>query len=202
MKYLKPFGIIFLILFLDQFLKIYIKTHFLIGEQISVAGNWFYLHFTENNGMAFGLELAGNTGKLMLSSFRIIAIGVLGYILIKLIKKNEDKLMILSLSMIFAGALGNIIDSCFYGIIFNDSYNNVATLFPAEGGYSSFLYGRVVDMLYFPLIEGHFPTWFPFWAGESFEFFRPVFNLADASISSGVGLMLLFQKRFFSESKQ
>jgi signal peptidase II len=109
--------------------------------------------------------------------------------------------MILSLSMIFAGALGNIIDSCFYGIIFNDSYNNVATLFPAEGGYSSFLYGRVVDMLYFPIIEGHFPTWFPFWAGESFEFFRPVFNLADASISSGVGLMLVFQKRFFSESK-
>ncbi len=105
--------------------------------------------------------------------------------------------MILSLSMIFAGALGNIIDSCFYGIIFNDSYNNVATLFPAEGGYSSFLYGRVVDMLYFPLIEGHFPTWFPFWAGESFEFFRPVFNLADASISAGLISILVFQSRFF-----
>ena len=150
--------------------------------------------------MAFGLELAGNTGKLLLSSFRIIAIGVLGYILIKLIKKNQDKLMILSLSFIFAGALGNIIDSCFYGIIFNESYNNVATMFPAEGGYSSFLYGRVVDMFYFPIIEGHFPSWFPFWADESFEFFRPVFNLADASISSGVGLMLVFQKRFFSET--
>lgn len=165
-----------------------------------MAGDWFYIHFTENNGMAFGMELAGQTGKLLLSSFRIIAIGFLGYLLVNLIKKNSDNMLIISLSLIFAGAFGNILDSCFYGIIFDESLNNLATMFPPDGGYSSFLFGRVVDMFYFPLIEGHFPSWSPLWANEEFIFFRPVFNLADASISTGVGLMLLFQKRFFGEA--
>jgi signal peptidase II len=193
----RPLIIIFLVLLIDQLLKIYIKTHFFLGEEVHVAGDWFIIHFTENNGMAYGMEFGGQFGKLFLSAFRIIAVGCIGWYLWSLTKKQEDKLYIICIALIFAGALGNIIDSAFYGVLFSDSNYEVAQLMPAEGGYSTFLHGKVVDMFYFPIIEGHFPSWFPFWGSEEFIFFRPVFNFADASISIGVLMIILFQKRFF-----
>lgn len=171
-----------------------------LGKSFAVAGDWFHIAFVENNGMAFGFEFAGVYGKYFLSVFRIIAVGFLLYYLIKLSKrKHIHKAILISLSLIFAGALGNIIDSAFYGLIFNDSFGQVAQMFPPEGGYAPFLQGKVVDMFYFPLIESNFPSWFPFWAGEEFVFFSPVFNVADASISSGIGLLLIYQKQFFKE---
>lgn len=195
----KSLLIIFLILFIDQAVKIWIKTNMYIGQEYSVFGNWFIIHFTENEGMAFGMKFGGEYGKLMLSIFRIIAVGGIGWYLYKLIKENADKLFIISMSLIFAGAVGNIIDSVFYGLIFSESYFNVAQFMPAEGGYGSFLHGKVVDMLYFPIISGNFPDWFPIWKGEEFLFFRPVFNIADSAISIGVVLLIIFQKRFFKK---
>lgn len=194
-----PFSIIFLILVADQVFKIWVKSHMYLGESIPVFSDWFYLHFTENEGMAFGLQLGGNTGKLILSIFRILAVIVLIGWLVKLAGKPRfDRWFAACLALIIAGALGNIIDSGFYGLIFSSShFHQVATLFPAEGGYTGFLHGKVVDMLYFPLIEGHYPTWFPWVGGEEFIFFRPVFNLADSSITIGVALLIIFQKRFF-----
>lgn len=195
-----PLLLIAAILLADQALKIYIKTTMMLGESFSMAGDWFYISFVENNGMAFGFEFAGVYGKYFLSIFRIIAVCFLMYYLIKLVKKgNVHKGVIYSLALIFAGALGNIIDSVFYGVIFNDSFNQVATLFPAEGGYAPLLQGRVVDMFYFPIIESSFPSWFPFWGGEDFTFFSPVFNIADAAISVGIGILLIYQKHFFKE---
>lgn len=194
-----PVSIILLMLTLDQALKIYIKTHFYLGEQVSVIGNWFYLHFTENNGMAFGMQLAGKSGKLFLSIFRTIAIAGLAYYLFKQIKKKADKVLIYTLALVFAGAAGNLIDSCFYGLLFSESNHTIATLLPAEGGYAPFMFGRVVDMFYFPLVSGQYPEWVPWLGGEYFEFFQPVFNLADACISVGVAVMLIFQKRVFAE---
>lgn len=188
---------IFLVLLIDQFVKIYIKTTMFIGQEHHIAGNWFIIHFTENNGMAYGMELEGSYGKLFLSVFRIIAIGAIGWWLYDLSRKGSPKGLIISIALIFAGALGNIIDSAFYGVIFSDSNYQVAQLFPAEGGYAGFLHGKVVDMLYFPVIEGHFPDWFPIWGTEDFVFFRPVFNIADSAITVGVALILLFQGRFF-----
>jgi len=170
-----------------------------IGQEYSVFGDWFIIHFTENNGMAFGLEFAGEYGKLFLTLFRIFAVIGLGYYLNTLTKKNAPSGLIMSLSLIAAGALGNIIDSVFYGVWFNDSINNIASFLPAEGGYESYFHGRVVDMLYFPLFSGVFPEWFPIWAGEDFLFFRPVFNIADTAISVGVGLIFVFQKQFAKE---
>lgn len=199
LKYKKPIIIIFLILVLDQVSKIWIKTNLMLGEEIPVFGNWFILHFTENNGMAFGLELAGEFGKIILSLFRIVAVIGIGWYLSTLVRDNAHKGLIVSISMIMAGAIGNIIDSAFYGMIFNESYGQVATLFPANGGYSSFLHGRVVDMLYFPIINTHLPSWSPIWPNEHFIFFRPVFNIADSSITVGVFIILFFQKRFFKE---
>lgn len=195
----KSLLIIFLILFIDQAVKIWIKTNMYIGQEYSVFGNWFIIHFTENEGMAFGMKFGGEYGKLMLSIFRIIAVGGIGWYLYKLIKENADKLFIICMSLIFAGAVGNIIDSVFYGLIFSESYFNVAQFMPAEGGYGSFLHGKVVDMLYFPIISGNFPDWFPIWKGEEFLFFRPVFNIADSAISIGVVLLIIFQKRFFKK---
>jgi signal peptidase II len=189
--------IISLIILLDQALKIWVKTHMILGQQFCVIGHWFYIHFTENNGMAFGLEFGGDFGKILLTLFRIVAITGIGWYLVRLCQKNASMGLIISISMIFAGALGNLIDSVFYGIIFDDSYYQVATILPEGGGYSSFLHGRVVDMLYFPLIQGHFPTWVPFVGEDPFIFFRPVFNIADSSITTGVSLILLFQKIFF-----
>lgn len=171
-----------------------------LGEEINVLGNWFIIHFTENEGMAFGMRFGGDSGKLILSIFRIVAIIAIGWYLVKITKRNESKGLILSMSLIFAGALGNIIDSAFYGMIFSESkFHDVALLFPPEGGYSSFLHGKVVDMLYFPVIKGFYPSWFPFWAGEDFIFFRPVFNIADSAITTGVLILIIFQKRFFKK---
>ena len=190
---------IILILFIDQALKIWVKTHLEIGQEIRLFGNWGILHFIENNGMAFGMEMGGKTGKFILSIFRIIAISGIGWFLSSLIKKKANTGLILAVSAIMAGAIGNIIDSAFYGMIFSESYNQPAILFPPGGGYSSFLHGRVVDMFYFPVINTQWPDWSPFRPGESFVFFRPVFNIADSSITCGVFSILLFQKKMFRE---
>ncbi|MCC6252616.1 MAG: lipoprotein signal peptidase [Bacteroidia bacterium] len=196
----KPLLLIIIILIIDQALKLWIKSNMYLGQEYVIFPNWAIIHFTENNGMAFGMELAGYYGKLMLSLFRVFAIAGLGYYLYWLVKHKQPQLYIYCIAMVFAGAFGNIIDSAFYGIIFNDSYNQVATLFPPEGGYAPFLFGRVVDMFYFPIVQGHFPQWFPLWGGEDFIFFRPVFNFADFSITVGVSLIVLNQRKFFAES--
>jgi signal peptidase II len=198
----KSLLIIFLILLIDQVLKIWIKTNMYIGQEYNIFGNWFIIHFTENEGMAFGMKFGGDYGKLILSLFRIVAVGAIGWYLYKLIKENTDKLYIICMSLIFAGAIGNILDSAFYGIIFSESYFNIAQLFPADGGYGSFLHGKVVDMFYFPIFTGQYPNWFPIWGGEDFIFFRPVFNVADSSISVGVVLLIIFQKRFFNNPEK
>jgi signal peptidase II len=173
-----------------------------IGQEFKVFGNWFIIHFTENNGMAFGLEFAGEYGKISLTLFRIIAVGFLFYYLFKLQKKPQHPMLLTSLSLILAGALGNIIDSVFYGIFFNDSFTQVASFLPENGGYAPLFYGRVVDMLYFPIVYGYFPEWFPIWAGEEFLFFRPVFNIADSAISVGMGLFILFQNKISKFEKE
>lgn len=190
---------VLLILFIDQISKIWIKTHFTLGESISVTG-WFKILFVENNGMAFGIEVLG---KLFLSLFRIAAIALIGYFLYKLTgKKGSYKYgYIVCIALIFAGAAGNIIDSLFYGLLFSEStYRSVAVLLPAGGGYAPFLYGKVVDMLYFPLFGFYWPQWVPFVGGEYFEFFRPVFNIADSAISVGVIVLILFYRNTFSKS--
>lgn len=193
--------IVFSVLLIDQSIKIWIKTNMYPGEEFKIF-NWFIIHFTENNGMAFGFEFGGTAGKTFLSIFRILASLGIGYYLVSLIKRNAHIGLILCFSLIFAGAIGNIIDSAFYGVIFSDDANNLAKLFPPEGGYSGFLHGRVVDMLYFPLINSHFPSWFPFVGGEFFQFFRPIFNIADSSITIGVILFILFQKKFSLTEKE
>jgi signal peptidase II len=189
--------LIFAILFIDQVLKIWIKTHMVIGQEIHLFGNWGILHFIENNGMAFGMEMGGKPGKLILSIFRVVAIFGIGWFLSSLVKRKANLGLILAVSAIMAGAIGNIIDSAFYGMIFSESFSQQATLFPPGGGYSSFLHGRVVDMFYFPIINTHWPQWSPFRPGESLVFFRPVFNIADSSITCGVIAIVLFQKRMF-----
>ncbi len=193
--------LILLILLADQMLKIWVKTHMMLGQEYHILGNWFIMHFLENNGMAFGLEISGEFGKITLSIFRIIAVGAIGWYLVYLIRQKASQGLILCISLVMAGAIGNIIDSAFYGIIFSDSYFRVAEFLPEGGGYSSFLHGQVVDMLYFPIIKGHFPSWFPIWGSQEFIFFRPVFNLADSSITIGVILILIFQKRFFKHQE-
>jgi signal peptidase II len=165
-----------------------------LGQEIRIA-DWFIIHFTENNGMAFGLEFGGSIGKTLLSVFRIVASFGIGWYLLHLIREHAHPLMITCFSLIFAGAIGNIIDSAFYGLIFSDSMNGISVLFPKDGGYSGFLHGRVVDMFYFPILNGTFPSWFPFWGSESFQFFRPIFNIADSSITVGVLIFILFQKK-------
>ncbi|MBO9672798.1 MAG: lipoprotein signal peptidase [Sphingobacteriaceae bacterium] len=182
--YTKPLIVIFLVLLADQLVKTWVKTHMYLGQEFNIIGKWFIIHFTENNGMAFGMEFGGEFGKLALSLFRIAAVAGIGYGLHYLIKHKYHRGLILNVALIFSGALGNIIDSVFYGKIY---------------GYESWFHGRVVDMFYFPIAEGHFPSWFPIWGGEEFVFFRPVFNLADAAISVGVILILIFQKNYFKE---
>lgn len=182
--YTKPLLLIFLVLLADQVLKIWIKTNMFLGQEFKILGEWFIIHFTENNGMAFGLEFGGEFGKLALSLFRVIAVAGIGYGLHYMIKRKHHRGLILNVALIFAGALGNIIDSVFYGVIFK---------------YETLFHGRVVDMLYFPIVKGVFPSWLPIWGGEQFEFFRPVFNIADTAISVGVVMILIFQKRYFKE---
>ena len=196
----KSLLIILLILVADQILKIWVKTNFSLGDEIVVFKDWFILHFVENNGMAFGFEFAGEYGKMFLSIFRIVAVFAIGWYLLKLTKmKNLPFGFIVSISLILAGAIGNIIDSLFYGMIFNHSYGQVASLFPEGGGYAGFLHGKVVDMFYFPLISGRYPDWLPFWGGNDFLFFRPVFNIADSSITIGIFSILLFYRNYFSK---
>ena len=190
------------VLFADQALKIWVKTNMYLGQEFSVLGNWFIMHFTENPGMAFGLEFGGELGKIALSLFRIVAVFVIGYYLFKAARENAKPGLVIAGSLIFAGALGNILDSAFYGLVFNSSMHQIAEFMPEEGGYESFLHGRVVDMLYFPLISGSFPSWFPIWGGEDFLFFRPVFNIADTAISTGIGMIIVFQKRYCPEEKK
>ena len=192
-----PIVIGIILLIIDQWSKVYVKTHFNLSEEVNVVGNWFKLHFLENYGMAFGIEFGGDWGKIILTLFRIIFCGVIVYYINGLIKAKSHLGYTISWTMILVGALGNIIDSVFYGVLFSKSdYWSLATFLPADGGYASWFHGSVVDMLYFPILHGTFPKWLPVWGGESFEFFRPVFNVADATISVGFVLILLFQKEF------
>jgi signal peptidase II len=197
----KSFLLILSILLIDQTVKVIVKTNMVIGDEYSVFGSWFRIHFLENNGMAFGMEWGGKAGKAALTIFRMAAIAGIFWYLLDIIKKNAHIGFVLSVSAIVAGAMGNLIDSAFYGMIFSESWHTAAIMFPEGGGYSSFLHGRVVDMLYFPLIDTRWPEWSPFRPGESFIFFRPVFNLADTSITTGVLAILFFQKRFLGDEK-
>lgn len=199
--------IILLILIADQTLKLWIKTHYELNEHHNILGSGFQLYFVENPGMAYGWKFGGDWGKLALTVFRMVAVVFGTWYIGKIIKQKYHKGFIICAALVYAGALGNLIDSCFYGLIFDKGmtvdmqikdyvhYSGLAKF--STNGYSSFLHGNVVDMLYFPVFRGHFPSWFPFWGGQDFEFFRPIFNLADASISTGVISILVFQKRFF-----
>jgi signal peptidase II len=196
--------VIFLILaviFADQVLKFYIKLNYFAGEEHNMIGNWFRFHFVENEGMAWGWKFGGDFGKIALTLFRLVAVIWGSFLLRDFIRKKYHKGFIICASLIYAGALGNLIDSLFYGLIFdfsNPFTQNVAQLLPTTGGYAGFLHGKVVDMLYFPIItNAHYPTWMPFVGGDEFEFFRPVFNIADAAISTGVISILVFQNTFF-----
>ncbi|GAB2761564.1 lipoprotein signal peptidase [Salinimicrobium soli] len=193
----KASALIVLILLIDQISKFYIKTHFALGEEIRVF-DWFRILFVENEGMAWGAKIPGEYGKLFLTSFRLVAIVGIAYWLYDSVKKNGAPVLIVAISLIFAGAFGNIIDSVFYGEIFNHSYNQVATFLPEEGGYGTLMHGKVVDMLYFPLWSGYLPEWIPFWGGKYFTFFEPVFNVADSAITVGVALLLVFNKKAFA----
>lgn len=198
--YTKPIILIFLVLLADQVSKFWVKLNMVIGESIPVIGDKFLIHFIENEGMAWGMTFGGDYGKLLLTLFRIVAVCGIGYGLHYMVKHKYNRGFILNVALIFAGAVGNIIDSVFYGRIFSESTRFAkAELLPEGGGYASWLHGSVVDMLHFPLFEGNFPSWFPFWGGEHFLFFSPVFNIADSAISVGVFLILIFQKRYFKE---
>lgn len=193
-------AVVLIVLAIDQILKIWVKTNMEYGQEIQLLGlNWARIHFVENNGMAFGISLGGDYGKLALSLFRIIAVGFLAYYIRVLIKSKANFGLLFSFALILAGAIGNIIDSAVYGIIFSESpyHGGLAELFPAEGGYAGFLHGKVVDMLYFPIFNGNFPEWMPIWGGQRFLFFKPVFNIADMSITVGVLNILIFQRSFF-----
>lgn len=187
----KALLIIFLTLLIDQASKIWIKTHFALGEHIEIT-KWFYIYFIENNGMAFGIEVIS---KLFLTIFRIIAVAFGCVYLYRIIKNNHLPMGYIGcIALILAGAFGNIIDSIFYGVLFGHSFGQVAEILPAAGGYASLFHGKVVDMLYFPLIDTQLPEWMPFVGGDHFVFFRPVFNIADSAITVGVALLLIFYR--------
>ena len=191
--------LILLILLVDQVSKIYIKTHFMLGQEIDVLG-WFRILFVENEGMAWGAKIPGSYGKILLTSFRIVAVSLISYWLWDSIRKKSPKILITSVSLILAGAIGNIIDSVFYGVIFDNSLRQIATLFTDEP-YGELLKGKVVDMLYFPMYSEILPNWIPIWGGEYFVFFEPVFNIADTAISTGFGLLVVFNKKAFPKDK-
>ncbi|MFT4642810.1 MAG: signal peptidase II [Candidatus Azotimanducaceae bacterium] len=200
----KAIAIIVIVLLIDQLVKVYIKTHFYLGETVHIYGlDWARLHFVENNGMAWGTEFGGRTGKLFLTLFRLVAITGIGYWLVSSIKQNASKLLIFAITLIFAGAFGNIIDSVFYGLIFDTpGGTNLATSF-AENPYGTLFHGKVVDMFYFPFIKnGTFPSWIPFIGGETFTFFNAIFNVADFVISVGVGILIVFNKRVFPKEEK
>lgn len=206
--------IIALIILGDQALKIWIKTHYATGDTNITGISWFRLHFIENPGMAWGWKFGNETGKMVLTLFRLIAVIFGTWYLSRIVKQQYTKGFIVCAALIYAGALGNLIDSMFYGMIFDKGLHYDPTIkdyvgyfpevakFASNGGYSSFLHGSVVDMLYFPIINSHFPSWVPFVGGDRFEFFSPIFNLADASISVGVITLLVFQKRFFKRQHE
>jgi signal peptidase II len=194
---------ILLILIADQALKFYIKTHYYLGEEHKMIGNWFRLHFVENEGMAWGWKLGGDAGKIALTVFRMIACVFGIWYINKIMNEKHRTGFVLCVALIFAGAFGNLIDSMFYGMVFEGSNEyTVARFLPGGGGYAGFLHGRVVDMLYFPLIRSTYPSWFPVVGGEPFEFFSPVFNIADASISVGLLIILFFQKRLLRQREE
>ena len=201
----QTFLLVALILFVDQASKIYIKTHFELGQELKIF-DWFRIYFIENEGMAWGAKLSDissfisdSSAKLSLTIFRIFAVCGIGYWLYQSLHKKTSKILTVALALVFSGALGNIIDSVFYGILFDGSLGQTATLFPTEG-YANLFHGKVVDMLYFPLFKGYFPEWIPFFGGNYFSFFDPVFNIADMAISTGVGLLLVFNKKVFPKS--
>jgi signal peptidase II len=195
----KAYLLVLLLLVIDQVSKIYIKTHFVLGERILVMGqNWFQIFFIENEGMAWGVELPGAYGKLFLTLFRILAVGGIGYWMHDSVKKHGSNYLIVAIALILTGAFGNIIDSVFYGIIFDDSHGQVATLF-AENPYGTMFHGKVVDMLFFPIVEDYvLPGWLPIWGGKEFTFFNAIFNVADMAISTGVGILIVFNKKAFA----
>lgn len=196
--------LILLVLIADQTLKIWVKTHMSYGDEIKMFGKeWALIHFVENNGMAFGLSLGGEYGKLALSLFRILAVVFLGFFIRQLVLEKSKFGVLASFALILAGALGNILDSAFYGLIFSESpfHGGLAQLFPKGGGYAGFLHGRVVDMLYFPISQGVYPKWIPLIGGSNYFFFKPVFNIADMSITFGVFNILLFQRHFFFQQR-
>lgn len=193
----KAYLLIFILLIIDQVSKIYIKTNFILGEEVEVF-KWFKILFIENEGMAWGVQIPGAYGKLILTLFRIVAVGGIGYWLWDSVRKNSSNYLIVAISLILVGAFGNIIDSVFYGVIFDDSQQHLATLF-SDQPYGTWFHGKVVDMLYFPFWHGNLPSWLPIWGGNEFTFFNAIFNVADMAISTGVGILIFFNKKAFHQ---
>ncbi len=197
----KSIFLIVIVLIIDQWSKIYIKTHFQLGESVEVF-NWFKIHFIENEGMAWGKKIPGAYGKIFLTIFRLFATGGIAYWLWDSLRKNAHPILIISIALIFAGAFGNIIDSLIYGVVFDHSNGQVSTFMPEIGGYASVFYGKVVDMLYFPIWEGILPSWIPIYGGKHFTFFNAIFNVADSAISLAVMLLIAFNKKVFPKEDQ